>query len=331
MIYHDGKKSPRHIFSLDVVTPLRIQGWVYDPEDPETFQGVVAIFNSEITIETVANQYRPDLVKGGLGPCAFDIWIDAKRLSSVTKTIEVRLTSGELLFSSGLWMGSIENGISTNDEMYQGNYDHYYRVGAEAADIVDEFAPDIIKSILDLPCGHGRVARHLRGRYPRSQLVCCDIDRDGVDFCKSNFDAKGVYSNSELNLHFDQRFDVIWVGSLLTHFPESYAIKFLNWSFGLLAPSGTLFVTSHGDFVRDRLSTENYGVSEKAIVTIQEGLLRYGYGYSDYPGQQNYGISIVSRNWFESIIEKSPTVKISAYLKQRWDSHQDVLIIRKNA
>ena len=60
-----------------------------------------------------------------------------------------------------------------------------------------------LRSILDLPCGHGRVARHLRVRFPGSQLICCDINRDGVDFCQSSYAATGMYSNAELDVHFD--------------------------------------------------------------------------------------------------------------------------------
>ena len=41
MIHHDGKKPPRQVFSLDVLTTSRIQGWVYDPESTETPQRVL--------------------------------------------------------------------------------------------------------------------------------------------------------------------------------------------------------------------------------------------------------------------------------------------------
>ena len=65
--------------------------------------------------------------------------------------------------------------ISPNDEMFFGNETHYFGVGRSAMTCIDlalraakKPAADIWR-ILDLPCGHGRVLRHLKSAFPARQ------------------------------------------------------------------------------------------------------------------------------------------------------------------
>ena len=51
-----------------------------------------------------------------------------------------------------------------------------------------------VTEILDLPCGHGRVLRHLKTASPTARITACDLKRDGVDFWASQFDATPVYA-----------------------------------------------------------------------------------------------------------------------------------------
>jgi len=51
-----------------------------------------------------------------------------------------------------------------------------------------------VTEIPDLPCGHGRVLRHLKTASPTARITACDLKRDGVDFWASQFDATPVYA-----------------------------------------------------------------------------------------------------------------------------------------
>src|SRR5262249_37176933 len=112
--------------------------------------------------------------------------------------------------------------IAPDDEMYYSGKDWYFSVGVSALRCVlhgltiSRVAQ--VSSILDLPCRHGRVARHLRAAFPRIPITFADVNRSGVDFCASRFDGVGVYSDPDLSrVDFPTRFDLIWVGSLFTH------------------------------------------------------------------------------------------------------------------
>src|SRR6202035_1310433 len=122
--------------------------------------------------------------------------------------------------------------VSSADGLYASNY---VSVGLSAMKIF-EYAitegftrPEGLRNILDLPCGHGRVARVLRSQFPDADLTVCDIDRDGVDFCGRKFKATGVYGTDDFErMEMGKSFDLIWVGSLIIHFSADQTIRFIR-------------------------------------------------------------------------------------------------------
>ena len=85
-----------------------------------------------------------------------------------------------------------------------------------------------VARILDLPCGHGRVLRFLRREWPGAEIVACDIDPDGAEFCCESFGATSIYAaENPQETPLRGRFDVIWSGSLLTHLDKTRWPSFL--------------------------------------------------------------------------------------------------------
>ena len=126
--------------------------------------------------------------------------------------------------------------ISPEEEMFNSNESHYFSVGRSALDCITtslraaKKVPAEVKQILDLPCGHGRVMRYLKSAFPEATITACDLLRGGVDYCASTFGALPVYSHeqpSKIPLPH-ATFDLIWVGSLFTHFDSDYWLEFLR-------------------------------------------------------------------------------------------------------
>ena len=137
--------------------------------------------------------------------------------------------------------------ISPRDEMFQNNLDHYFRVGCSAIQnillAIRLNGCTTLNSILDLPCGHGRVLRHIRAQFPDAALTACDLNRDGVDFCANTFGAIPAYSTPELReLKLKSRFDLIWCGSLFTHFDKTRCFDLLDFLSEHLLPDVSLFL-----------------------------------------------------------------------------------------
>src|SRR4029077_21087861 len=63
----------------------------------------------------------------------------------------------------------------------------YFEVGADAIRlIVGELVcglREIPRTILDFPCGAGRVTRHLRAFFPQSRVFACDLYEQHINFC----------------------------------------------------------------------------------------------------------------------------------------------------
>lgn len=219
--------------------------------------------------------------------------------------------------------------LAEADGMYDGRDRHYLSVGLSALRAIEDAlgeAPP--RRILDLPCGHGRVTRVLRARFPEAAITVCDLDRDGVDFTAARFGARGVYSVEDFRaLHLGERYDLIWVGSLITHLPEPQTRRFLDCMARHMAPRSTLVVTSHGPPVAARLRSWGYGLPPEAVSGLLEDHARTGYGYRDYPGGRGYGVSLVDRQWMVEAVSQGP-LRLDRYSEAAWDDHQDVLVLR---
>jgi SAM-dependent methyltransferase len=229
----------------------------------------------------------------------------------------------------------VTTNISQDDEMYDSNNpEHYFSVGQSAIAIIENSltiekkATDSITRILDLPCGHGRVTRFLRARFPDVEIVVCDLNRDGVDFCSREFNTTGVYSSEDFsNLSFDQGFDLIWVGSLITHFNPKQTSVFLNFITKYLNDDGKLIFSSHGAYVAGRLPFARYGLSDTALHETLGNYFKTGYGYADYPNYPNYGISLISKDWLDDFFQTT-NYAISQWYQHQWDQHHDVYVVR---
>ncbi|MFI5460036.1 MAG: class I SAM-dependent methyltransferase [Isosphaerales bacterium] len=230
--------------------------------------------------------------------------------------------------------------ISPNDEMFHGNEHHYFGVGRSALENIERAlaaarSPSSPKRILDMPCGHGRVLRYLRARYPSADITACDLVRDGVDFCARNFAAIPVYSEACLsNLPLERGvFDLVWVGSLLTHFDCRRWVEFLTFFRALLTPGGVLVFSTHGRQAHAWIAghDRDYGLGEERCRDLCEQFASVGFGYADYPGQSNFGISLSEPAWVCRLLTSLPELRLVGFNEKAWDGHHDVFACVRDA
>ena len=226
---------------------------------------------------------------------------------------------------------------SKKDDMYTGNAAHYFKVGLSAIHCIDASISQIenlnINSILDMPCGYGRVLRFLCHRFPNAKLSGMDLVETGVDFCTNTFGVKGIYSEKKLDtLKTGSKFDLIWCGSLLTHLNASFAVDLFRFFDRHLSIGGLLIFTSHGASVWEAVKKgeKTYGLDADGVAQVIRSYEQSGYGYTDYPGQTDYGISITSVKWLRDQFNTNQGWQ-EIYCKDRgWDNHQDVFCILKS-
>lgn len=237
--------------------------------------------------------------------------------------------------------GLIEE-ISPNDGMFVGNRIHYFAVAQGALECIRvallAAGKQEVRSILDLPCGHGRVLRKLKAAFPDAALTACDIERDGVDFCARVFGATPVYSvDDPASVALDGPFDLIWCGSLFTHLDEGRWHDWLDRFHSLLADGGLLVFTSHGRHTAAAMRNPDlvltpagkpreYGITDPDIAAVLESYDETGFGFASYPYDtyDRFGVSASSPSWVLSELG-ARNLRVVTFVERGWDSHQDVV------
>jgi SAM-dependent methyltransferase len=230
-------------------------------------------------------------------------------------------------------VAGVSEEIAPGDEMWSGNRDHYLGVGRSALRCIElallaaRRSPAEVKTILDLPSGHGRVLRVLRAAFPDASLTACDLVREGVDHCAAAFGARPVYSSPELRkLALPGRFDLIWCGSLFTHLDEPRWVELLDLFARSLETRGVLVFTVHGRATFERVRAGwDYGLPVEELRRLARDFARRGFAYADYAGQPGFGISVSSRSFVLSLLERHPELRVVGFTERGWDDHQDVV------
>ena len=233
----------------------------------------------------------------------------------------------------------IDTQISLKETM---NNQWYFDIGKSAVEVIIAacVASNIqkVERVLDIPCGHGRVLRHLVHLFPGALFDACDLDTDGVDFCAATFGAKAIYSQEELSdVEFDALYDVIWVGSLFTHTSENVTQRWMVHLAKFLSPDGIIVATLHGRWCEHVHKVSPY-IGNERWEDILKQYHTHGYGYSDYIQKEShdyisgsYGVSLVKPHTSIKIIEQIPNIRIFSYIERAWADHQDVVVFGRPA
>lgn len=234
---------------------------------------------------------------------------------------------------------TIDTTISESDDMYDGGLESYLGVGVSAVYLICNAmmlaGVTRFRHVLDMPCGFGRVLRHLVECFADSSIVACDLDREAVDFCKKTFDVDGVYSRERFDdIRFDSTFDLIWCGSLLTHLPQERFKEAMRLFVRFLSPDGVAIITLHGRYTLTVQEKYLRLLPDDLFSQARQEFLDKGFGFGEYDGYEHrweasYGVSLTAPSFVLGIVEKIPEVQICCYSERAWAGFHDVLIIRK--
>jgi SAM-dependent methyltransferase len=223
--------------------------------------------------------------------------------------------------------------IAPEDLGYRADREGYFRwgwLGLRCVELGLQAAsndPETVTRILDLPCGHGRVLRTLKARFPQAKLTACDILRDGVDFCAEVFDATPVYSEEDpADVVLPDNYDLIWCGSLLTHLPADRFGAFMKLFADHLEVGGVVVFTTHGNLYAELLRQDAINSSVLDPQQIVRDFQRDGFGYQDYMfGLPNVGFTASSPSWVCRELERHPGLRLVLLSERAWGGMQDVV------
>lgn len=217
--------------------------------------------------------------------------------------------------------------------------EQYFDLGRRALELI-HFSSELCDKphypdILDLPCGHGRVLRWLRAHYGYAKITACDLDRDGVDFCAKQFGAIPVYSDPDLGrLPFQNQFDLIWVGSLVTHLRQDRWLAALDSLVKWVRECGVIVFSTQGRTVSSLLARGRKNVAENIDkAALLADYARDGFAYQRYFESnevEDYGLTLTSPEWLMRTLQRYPDIIMRAYLEEAWGM-QDIVILYKKA
>lgn len=227
----------------------------------------------------------------------------------------------------------VDTTIHPNDNMHPSGSEQYYMpLGKSGLENVQKAVAESglkqVNKILDLPSGHGRVARWLRYGYPDAEITFCDTDPEGAEFCAKQFRGTALVSKSELtDLELPDRYDAIWIGSLFTHFDLQTTTRWLRHLCASLNENGVLVASFHG---RYSIAMHNHSpfLEEKLWAQVMDGYNLAGFGYAAYPGAE-IGVSLSKASKVVEIAESIEGVRLIGYKERGWAGNHDVLSVAK--
>lgn len=232
------------------------------------------------------------------------------------------------------YRGSVNLHLATDDGMYEGNDRHYLSCGASALNVILSIlqlsAASEPSAILDFGAGAGRVTRWIRAAFPTAALDACDLRASDMDFCAKTFDARTWTSGTEIDmLQAPGLYDLIWLGSVLTHLSADNTVRMLEKMVSWIKPGGLLVMSLHGRHALDRQNSGRLRyIDDQSWECIKAGYVEYGFGYADYAGQSGYGISVTKLSWAASLIQSESHLKLVALSERVWDDHHDILAVQ---
>ena len=213
---------------------------------------------------------------------------------------------------------------------------HYLDVGISAIQAMHIGIPNLAAQnpnrILDFGCGYGRVGRFMQATWPDAALRVCDVDFAGLAFCLAHLGMQGFRVGTEPSeMKLGGGYDLIWVGSVVTHLDAPVINSLLTALGNALAPGGHVVFTTHGDFAMGVLQSQYFDYDLQADDTkkLPETYAATGFAYADYPGVKGYGVSGTSVTWLQNTVTQIPVLEWIDHKAQGWDGHQDVVVCRR--
>ena len=227
--------------------------------------------------------------------------------------------------------------ISNYDDLFTGDKNTYFAIGRSAIGLIAQAMiaakQDQIRSILDFPCGGGRVTRHLVRFLPEAEVFACDLDKQKESFVVGEFDAKPFTGSVNFVLPPTRQFDLVFVGSLLTHLRPSNFARATKYFIDALTQGGLLVITTHG-----RRSIYHYKIREKiSFRSTMKKFDKEGFGFFKNQEEHadgitmSYGTAFTAPSWLMRLLETDRSTRIVAFHEAAWADNQDAIVLQKRA
>lgn len=214
---------------------------------------------------------------------------------------------------------------------------HYLAVGRSAVEIIAQAmiaaGKTEIANVLDLPCGAGRVTRHLISFFPDAEIYVAELDKRCEAFVVETFGARPFAASPDFAEPPTRAFDLIFVGSLLTHLPAERFAAAVRWFMAALASDGLLVATTHGRRADHCERAMNRHIDPVVWDKTSRAMALDGFGYveTERNAAGSYGYNLAAPSWVLRLIEKDPDFRVVGFHEAAWAEHQDAVVVQRKS
>ena len=229
----------------------------------------------------------------------------------------------------------ISSEIDACEDMYvpgpPEHLDHYLQVGRDAIALIARAmvmtGGTQFDSVLDMPCGGGRVTRHLVRFFPDARIWVADANPEKAQAVVDRFGATALL-NFDPGFHRPpgRRFGLIFVGSLLTHLDEAAFGRCLSWLIDATDRDGMLIATTHGRKLEHLHAAGRWDYPDDRWSQLRSGYDGRGFGF--FAGEGEIGMTMCKPSWLARQIEGDSSLRF-IFADAAWVDAQDALIIHK--
>ena len=241
--------------------------------------------------------------------------------------------------------GRLVTDIAPTDMMWNAKMpNHYFGVGLSNLHAIRQgvaaraafFGREPLRDILDFGCGCGRVTRFLRAAWPDARTWVTDLRKTDEAWVSKELGCEVLPTLMPAK----DSFDLIFLGSVFTHLPEQRARDLLPALLAGLRAGGLLIFTTQGRSSYERLvhldweqARQHPWMSYRLLPPDVEKLVasyrHAGYGYVNYPGFSDYGVTVAPSQWYcDTVLELADVTQVMHW-ERGCDDHQDVLAFLK--
>jgi SAM-dependent methyltransferase len=185
------------------------------------------------------------------------------------------------------------------------------------------------ETILDLPCGYGRVTRALRAAWPEAELTVADESTAAVAFCVEHFTAEAWEVDSYLEITEEEqrtgRYDVIWSASLLSSIKPTLIESCVSSLLAMLRPGGVLVAAYHGRDSARRFSEHD----DESLRAVALAVNDIGVGFRARADSADLGTSAMTPQWLLPHLTQRRDAMVLSVTERGWADHLDVVAIAR--
>jgi SAM-dependent methyltransferase len=232
----------------------------------------------------------------------------------------------------------VDTVISPNDDMLIGEKsEQYFQVGRSAVELIVEAMllarRTAFPTILDMPCGGGRVTRHLVKLFPDAKIFASDVEKNKQRDVVTQFGVEGIDIAADFSQPSSQKYDLIFVGSLLTHLKEGMFLRVLDYCIDALRPGGVLIATTAGRTVMNSRVRRAKRIGQPHFNPAKFQNFEHMFFGDDTPSSRYGGVVYASGfapvSWAARQVEARNDARWLANKEAGWARAQDAMIIQK--